>query len=559
MRIVRSLLGAAALIGVVASGVACGTSDEVVDDESDAVSRGAGLCAAVRGNGHYIVTHFASLARITEHYGLIDAMAGGSSGSITTFIYESIRKNPAMNTCAGKRCSASEKAARVSLALKSLEGYGRGVAGADDAVLVGDFLGVAKTLQKQVEDQGISKLATTDVVKASQKLQLLMAAPKLGRLINPEVFEMLNDTEHLPFNVNEILTSIRTLGAFAVDDNRLFFRPGVLNWKELAILFGRVADFYAGVGAADSSAQAAWLDECATKTLGLEWPNAATVPTATGSTCGDLFASMVSAYRAKALPSDAMPQRLSEKVGAAGPIRKLVLTSLLEGPAVAEYERSRATYRSAIHPKGSIPFEIDFKNVKVGYWGAAKDLAKVVDPSTAVDLKSKKAASLGDATWLEVLTSSPAEPGLSRFVKLPDGHYSAGGWSDLAPTIALSKMGCARTVYITRERDESPFPGKIAVELGMSEAEWHELFDLSVPTSSFSVSVAKADAVWCTNWNSFTDFQQREMAADSWNAPFEVRPSFGSPRMLAPYSNVTSSAGKAGCTPGISGGAKFPR
>ncbi len=70
------------------------------------------LCAAVRGNGQSILTHFASLSQIVGHYGVVDGMAGGSSGSITTFVYESMLKNPVMK----------RDPARLALALKSTEG-----------------------------------------------------------------------------------------------------------------------------------------------------------------------------------------------------------------------------------------------------------------------------------------------------------------------------------------------------------------------------------------------------------------------------------------------------
>src|SRR5512141_842017 len=101
----RSTLRPAGLFIAVASIVlgACsspkeedGAADEgAVIQQSDAPK----LCAAVRGNGESILTHFASLSRIVEHYGVVDGMAGGSSGSITTFTYESILKNPAMQRC----------------------------------------------------------------------------------------------------------------------------------------------------------------------------------------------------------------------------------------------------------------------------------------------------------------------------------------------------------------------------------------------------------------------------------------------------------------------------
>jgi len=92
----------------------------------------------------------------------------------------------------------------------------------------------------------------------------------------------------------------------------------------------------------------------------------------------------------------------------------------------------------------------------------------------------------------------------------------------------------------------------------MSETDWHALYDLGAK-SSFTDSLAAADGVWCTNWNSFTDLQQRELAADSWKAPLETHAGFAGIPTLASYPNTTPSVNKVGCTPNVAGTAKFPK
>src|SRR5262245_49290039 len=117
-----SLVGSLSLLAV-AAGCSGGDASDA-DSQEGAVEQGyVGLCAAVRGNGENIGAHFGSLAHIIETYGVIEGMAGGSSGSITTFLYESILSNDAVNTCGKKACDASQRSARVSLALKSIYGY----------------------------------------------------------------------------------------------------------------------------------------------------------------------------------------------------------------------------------------------------------------------------------------------------------------------------------------------------------------------------------------------------------------------------------------------------
>ncbi len=542
-----------------AVGCASPAEDDAGEDDSEIVSSATPkLCAAVRGNGTAILTHFVSLARIVEHHGVVDGMAGGSSGSLSTFVYDSILRNPAVSSCSGRKCDDAERAARVSLALKSIEGYGLAVASSEEGVAIGNLVGVAGKLKKEIDERGIAALASTDVALAAEKLKEVLEIPEVRGLVNPEVFAMLTDVEHLEYNVKEIQTSITTLGAFSVDDNRLFFRPGILDWDALALLFGRVADFYAGYEA-DESAQSAWLDACAGASVGKPWEEAAAVPFPGGGTCGEAFGKLASAYRAKVRASSAEPRRLSERVGAPGPLRKLVTTSVLEGRAVPAYEQARAAYLSGDHA-GNVPFDVSFDDIKFGYWGADADLAALAaNAERATDLKTRKATSLGNATWKEILKASPAEPGLSRFVELPDGRISAGGWSDLAPTLVLEDIGCEWVVYVTREGDESSFATKIAKHLGMSEQDWRKLYDLGDAASSYNLSLEKADAVWCTNWNAFSDLQQREKALDAWGAPLETRASFDGVRTLAPYGNVTQRTGKPGCTPGISGGATYPR
>ena len=63
---------------------------ELRDDKNLRLER----CVALRGNGTHIVAHATGLARLTSQWGVIDAIAGGSSATISTFIYESMLMNP---------------------------------------------------------------------------------------------------------------------------------------------------------------------------------------------------------------------------------------------------------------------------------------------------------------------------------------------------------------------------------------------------------------------------------------------------------------------------------
>lgn len=550
-------------LGLLAITAACGGSSvESASDEADVTADSSlKLCAAVRGNGTSIIAHFVSMARIVDHYGVVDGIAGGSSASITSFVYQSMRQNPAIAQCGEKACSGEKLAARVALALKSLEGYGLAIVKSEEGVEVGDLVGVVARLKREVAARGIEALASKDTVLAAKKLKEVLSIPEFESILNPELGAMLEDVQHLDFNVKEVKAAFTTFGKSDLSDNRLFFRPGLLHWDAVVPLFGRVADFYAGEAPADRSATKAWLDGCAAASVDKSWEEASALPFPSGGTCGEAFGKLVSDYRAKARASGAVSKRLRDRVADPSPVRALLSTSVLEGDAVPAYEKSRASYLAGSTPTGSVPFEPSFEDIKFGYWGSDKDTAAVLSSRDrpGSTLKTKKASSLGNASWREVLSASPAEPGLSRFVDLADGRISAGGWSDLAPTTVLETMGCERIVYVTREGDESGFATGIAKHLGMDEAAWSSLYDLENPDSGFSRSLEKADAVWCTNWNAFTDSQQREKIADAWKAPLETHEGFEGVRTFSPYSGTTPSAGKPGCTPGISGGARFPK
>ncbi len=557
MRISPLLRGA--LLLTVVAGCQTTTADE--DATLDPVKVGAapGLCVAVRGNGHYIVTHFASMARIVEHYGVPNGMAGGSSGSITQLVYESILMNPVVRTCGNRACTKEEGSARVALTLKSLQGYGEALAQSDEVVAITDLVRLVGKLRSEVELRNVDGLlASDDTATAAAKLKEVLAIPEFRDIVNPEITELLASPARASFAARDVQKSITTLGAFSVDDNRLFFRPGLLNWNALAALFGRVAGFYAGYAPADTAAFKAWLDDCAPPSVGKPWVDAARIGTKSG-TCGQRFIDVTTRYRDAVRATPPAKSRLDERVDAATPLTKLISTSVLEGDAAAAYKTARAEYLAGKYPTGDVAFSPRFESVKVGYWGRSADLERLkANPKGFDDLKTQKMTPLGGGPWKEVLTASPAEPGLSRFVELPDGRVSAGGWSDLAPVLALRNVGCKTVVYVQREGDESGFATKIAKRVGMDQAAWEKLYDLS-KESSYTRSVREADGVWCTNWNAFGDAQQKEMALDSFGAPLEVRAGLKAVRPVRVYANVTEKTGKVGCTPLVSGGAVFPQ
>ena len=497
---------------------------------------GAGptLCVGVRGNGPRMTAHWSSLARIVEHHGLIDATAGGSSGSITSFLLDSIETNPHV-VCEG--CSPAEQAARAALLLKSLQGYVGQLAVSDEVLAIRALI----ELQGRVAEGGVGELLEDDPTAGVEALQDILQSEDLRALINPEVLELLSTSPDPAHHARDIVGAVSAAASFSADDPTIFVRPGVLSFDGLSLQIGRIASFYAGYAPVDGAAMEAFLADCGEASRGLPWQETTALPAGDAS-CGERFDALVADYRVQA-DGGTFPSRLDDSVG--GGIHALISTSVLEGDAIAEFERARAQYLAG----EAVTWDTDFDDVTFGYWGATEDLDAVLsNPFEFRDGKTAKATSLGAATWREVLAYSPAEPGLARALELPDGRVSAGGWSDLHPTLVLRNLGCEQVIYVTRRGADSTFATGVANLLGAEADDHEDIFDLGAPGSGFSVSVAEADGVWCTDWDTPPQTDLRAMELVGYDAPFEIR----DPRLRdGGYENASTNVGFAGCTVGV--------
>jgi hypothetical protein len=496
------------------------------------------LCAAIRGNGQLITAHFASLARITEHYGLIDAAAGGSSGSISIFMTESVRKNPNVWSCGDYDCSEQERAARAALLLKSFPGYLQHLTTTKEAAA---FLQLQPLVAK-IQGSGVEALLDSDVPAAQAALLDILESEDLRELINPEIVQLVRESPDPEFHIRDVLDGVKKLGNFSVDSDLIFIRPGLISFESVADKLGRAGSFYAGYGPADDARMAAWLDACAEPGLGKDWFEVAALP-AGSSTCGEEFQAMVGEYRAAFLASEStIHSRIDDKVGDLMPA--LVSTSVVTGDSVAAFQAARDAYKAA----SPIPIGVKFDDVRFGYFGNRTDLATVAKNERGyTDQKTTKFLSLGEATWREVISYSPAEPGLSRALELSSGDVSFGGWSDLAPTLVLENLGCEKVVYVTRTGEESGFAVGIAQLLGMDDATKTALYDLDNKDSAFSRSLAETEATWCTNWNEQSATDLPGITADSFSPPMESSDEFFTAG-ANPYPKVSASIGKRGCS-----------
>jgi hypothetical protein len=535
-------LASTALIGCVDAG---GPGDDGVGCEGKCDVGGdpgaPELCVAIRGNGQRLTSHLGALARIVEHYGLVDAAAGGSSGSISSFLIDSIQASPLVRDCDGKGCSENQAAARAAFLLKSTRGLLEVVHQSDEV----QAFSVLADLAGRFQEHGVPALLESDPEAGVEALWAVLESPVVRDLVNPEVFELLASSPDPVWHARDLVAAATGALSFRADDPTIFVRPGLVDFDAVADKLGRVASFYAGYAPADLPAMAALLDDCAAASRGLDWDAIGALP-AGESTCGARFADLAAGYLA-AVGADpaAYPSRADDPVGAGMPV--LLSTSVLEGAAVEAFHAARDDYRNA----RPVVLDVDFADVYFGYWGRGDDLGRVAaNPRGFADLKTRKFRALGQVRWRDVLGYSPAEPGLTRALELPDGRVSAGGWSDLQPVLVLENLGCEQIVYLTRRGAGSSFLAGVTALLGIDAAEREALYDLTAPGSAYYQSLAAADGVWCTDWDAPSAFDLPAMYADGYEAPFETSSAFFTAG-AEPYASISPRLGLPGCTPGV--------
>ena len=517
----------------------------------------------LRGNGELITAHFASLARIVEEFGKIDAISGGSSGSISSFFLKSLYDNPLLQDCAGRDCSEEEKSRRIALMMKSIHGYIGALSQTDLAEHGRSIVDVAN----RIREEGIPSALfgnADEIAEAIEGLSAILNADSFRRLLNQELLLVLKASPSPVFHARQIVNTIINFGTFTAEDQTIVVQPGLLDFGEFAIRINRVGSFLAGDAPVDRNRMQNFLTLCAEQSVGKVWRDVAALP-AGDSTCGDLYSQLVVPYRAAVVASDddALKDangklRIDGSVAAVSrePLSPIVATSLLTSEASSLWADAQQRYRMA----GDYNVDYNFDDIRFGYWGKPSDLETIADGLAELDdagsPKDAKFYALGGGAannvWREVLQMSPAEPGLARFQRFAnrdengDLVVSAGGWPDLAPTRVLRALGCEKVVYVTRRGGPARFGNGMSTLLGAHEDELHALYDLDEANgrSSLSVSIREADGVWCTNWDAVSAFDIDAVAADAFNAPLVT-----SSADLTGYANARDDVYHMGCVP----------
>lgn len=482
-------------------------------------------CVALRGNGTHIVAHVMGLAKLLPQWGEIHAFAGGSSSTITTFIYESIAINPAVRSL-----DPRSKASAIALLLKSTIGYANQVSAEPEWQALLSF----KTLSERLNEKGIFDLNRTDYPKLATDIRAIFSSDEFKELVNPESLRMLqltgSESTRFTRNVREVQKAALSLVNLDAEDSDVFFRPGVVNFSKFITLIGRVADFYAGYGNTGPD-MAQFLEDCSQGTDDKLWSEISVKKTTSG-TCGERFTSMIKDWRSRR--GNNSHHRIDDIPGRA--TKSILITSVVKEPAAIKKLLDYDKLYQASKPR---KLSFDFDDVKFGYWVSPGLKPRLIDSwaKSATDLKAKKAIDLGSqSTWRQILEKSPQEPSLGKYVTFePNEHVagalSLGGWADLHPVQVLKAAGCKDVIYLTRRTDETSFiskgppfknrnPSGLAELLGMDQNGYDSIYSLDNRKSAFSAALQSADGIWCTDWNKFSAFEQVEIAMDAWNAPF---------------------------------------
>ena len=232
--------------------------------------RSPALCAAVRGNGQLIWAHFGALARILESEGrLIDGIAGGSSASMTAFLYESIVNNPAVRRA---DLSPAAQADRAALLMKSIYHW---IAVFGDTP-EGRALSHIAEVQAKLAGFDRGRLDDEDLAEVRQALEdlaLLLQSKEIIGLIDKEMIDFLLDTSLLQtesgegqrifhFRVNEIKKGLEGFGSFSASDPAILYRPGFIDFRQVARYLGAIGDFYADSHGLNAGRLDGWFDQC---------------------------------------------------------------------------------------------------------------------------------------------------------------------------------------------------------------------------------------------------------------------------------------------------------
>ncbi len=527
-------------------------------------------CLAIRGNGEAMPAHWGAISQVIQKKGMPVALAGGSSASISLFLIDSLAANP-------RKLSNTENA----LLVKSFQGYFEALTQTKEGKAIAAILADKRIFRELIDRAGrLESIRITPreigIFKGHlSSLQTIFNSQDLKGLINPEFEAYVKETisfadalgykrmgitpEMVEYRKFQITNAIKNFGSFnAAADDAIFFRPGLVSFAHLANVIGKMGDFYAGIKLKNVAVQKQvdqnvdqFLKSCAPGSEILTWSELSKAK----PLCQQLLMKSVLSYRDVTEKDGSKSVRIQELIGSK--LAAFPTTAVLTGNAVIKYRKAREEFRFTQNLNFGRDFQVEEEDIHFGYWGDKYKLREIENnlrygSLTRNDKKSKKFLSLGSRSWLEALSTSPAEPGLSALIDLNHEFISAGGWSDLHPTLILRAHGCEDIVYLTRRGGESLFAQGVMKRLsnyegfeftdwmnltpsqtyqenargnfsdqGSYASSWSQLYNMANAHSSLRLSMKAASSIVCSNWDNFDPRKQlNALVANSFRAPW---------------------------------------
>jgi hypothetical protein len=506
------------------------------------------VCVGARGNGQRVVAHFPMLARIVEVLGPISGTAGTSSGTITMFVLDSIQSNPVVVECpmsaGGGCCGPDEQKARISFLLKSFTGVKGGLLLADDLLSIVEtlkaqtILGLLRSRSKSVAQDALTTLLSILQATTTDK----------EPFINPEFLEsLLTSSNPIAAAIDLVAATIAILTVLGTGtgstDPKFYVRPGIINFRRVTELADLFACFYRGLHPIDFKRMQSLVADCSSRSVGLPWPEIARLSTAKGS-CGDRFDDLFKDFQLAR--GNNAPTMLNDRVGV-NFMKIIGHDSVLTGNAVRIWKNAREEYRSK--PDSPISFDIDFDDVKLGFYGQNEYMNSVEQRMLSTeftDVDSKRFLNLGAVTWGELLVSSSSEPGLARGIEGRPGIVTVGGFSYQTPVQVLAALGCDKIIMITRPESSDPtisYRYSMNRLLGASVEELSLKYDLDNPNSTVSQGLRRQNGAVCGKWDDPDALDLLTIAQAGFDAPF-----YSSDACLLSLSADVVTGQERGCT-----------
>jgi hypothetical protein len=499
-------------------------------------------CVAIRGNGGRGAAHISALANSHERYGMLWGIAGASSGSVVSFIIDSIYGNPLLRDCEGTRCNPKETAARAALLMKSELGRTASLSQFPEATAFTMFFRIA-TL---IKEQDVENLLDKDPQEGMSRLRQLLLLPALSNIINPEILRTIEQSPHPVAVAKDIVKGLLLGASFEFDGLNTFVRPGIVSFPKLTEFLGRIGDFYSLQGEfADRQGMATYLKSCATSGLHRPWKQVREIP-AGDSTCGQMYTRLLQDYYQKARNSERPSVRLDQVVGTN--LHALVATARLEGPSAKKWVQAQLSYRSGESWSGVLPL----RDLTIGYFGTDDVLDRLhANKFQFDDIRTSKIRILKGQTWRDALNASPAEPGISSGVKLTTQELAIGlgGWIDLHQVQPLLNIGCDNVVLQTTEGSMlNQYSDKVLDLFDASPSEHVSFFSFDQINSSLAQALKYASGIKCIDYDRYSILDIDGLSEAGWNAPFLTKLNFYNSG-LSPDPQIVHELNKKGCTP----------